>query len=174
MDDPLAAPDPAEGEYGPVIADGDPRLGAGLAVTLVVYGPAAVMFAAPLTAPTRRRAEATVEGTGGASSQRVEPRHVVDEKLRAATPTISSFVGEVKRTTPSRHVLVTQLSEPAAVEIFEVTTSDTRALPAESAKKTAFRWFSQPSSLICSASGEHWTASSVEPGTAPLTVTVTD
>ncbi len=112
-------------------------------------------------------------GTGGASSQRVPPWHAAEEKLSAATPTIASFVGEVKRTTPSRQTAVTQLSVPTAVEIFDVTTNVVLAVPAPSAKKTASRWFSQPSSLIWSAAGEHSTASSVEPGAAPVTVMVT-
>jgi len=143
-------------------------------MTLAVYAPEGVRSAAPLTGAIRPRAEAIVDGTGGASSQRVPPWQAAEEKLSAATPTISSFVGEVKRTTPSRQSAVTQLSVPTAVEIFEVTTSVVVALPDRSAKKTASRWFSQPSSLIWSAAGEHSTVSSVEPGRTPVTVMVTD
>ena len=155
------------------MAEGERKLVAVVAVTSAVYGAEGVRSAAPVAETIRPPGDAVVAGTGGASSQRVPLRQAAEEKLSAATPTISSFVGEVKRTTPRRQTAVTQLSVPAAVEIVEVTTSVADAVPLLSAKKTAFRWFSQPSSLIWRAAGEHSTARSVDPGAAPVTVTVT-
>jgi hypothetical protein len=95
----------------------------------------------------------------------------VEEKSSPATPTISSAVGEVKRTTPTKQLAGKQLSGPTAVEISEVTSNLVAALPAPSAKNTALRWFSHASSPISSARGEHSTASSVEPGGTWLAVT---
>lgn len=155
------------------MAAGERKPPAVVAITLVMNGVDGVIRVVPFGPGTRPCAEAAVEGIGGASSQRVPPWQAADEKLKEAAPRISSFVGEVNRTTPSRQLEVMQLLGPTAVDISDVTISVVLAAPLAPAKKTASRWFSHPSSLILSAAGEHSTASSVEPGAAPVTVIFT-